>query len=158
MVMLFPLTSFSQIALQPIEQLDHLQKNQNRFVMIFIHTDWCKYCQAMKNITFKDKEIVELLNQNFWFIDFNAEEKKSITFNGQTFKFRPTGINTGIHEFTEQFAKLNDEVTYPSIYILNPNYDSIENKILTQESKPKEKPQNRPKRGINRGNFATSWK
>ena len=26
------------------------------------------------------------------------------------------------------------------------------------ESKPKEKPQNRPRRGINRGNFATSWK
>ena len=47
---------------------------------------------------------------------------------------------------------------FAAIYILNPNYDSIENKILTRESKPKEKPQNRPQRGINRGNFATSWK
>ena len=65
------------------------------------------------------------MNQNFWFIDFNAEEKRSITFNGQTFKFRPTGINTGIHEFTEQFAILNDQVTYPSIYILNPNHEII---------------------------------
>ena len=127
MVMLFPLTSFSQIVLQPIDQLDYLQKNQKRFVVIFIHTDWCKYCQAMKNITFKDKEIVKLLNQNFWFIDFNAEEKRSITFNGQTFKFRPTGINTGIHEFTEQFAVLNDEITYPSIHILNPNHEIIFN-------------------------------
>jgi phage terminase large subunit GpA-like protein len=47
---------------------------------------------------------------------------------------------------------------FAAIYILNPNYDSIENKILTRESKPKEKSQNRPQRGINRGNFATSWK
>ena len=38
---------------------------------------------------------------------------------------------------------------FAAIYILNPNYDSIENKILTQESKPKEKTQTRPKRGIN---------
>ena len=125
MVMLFPLTSFSQIELQPIDQLDYLQKNQNRFVVVFIHTDWCKYCQAMKNVTFKDEEIVELLNQNFWFIDFNAEEKRNITFNGNTFKFRPNGNNTGIHELAEQFAILNGEVNYPSICILNPNHEII---------------------------------
>ena len=125
MGILFPLTGFSQIVSQSFEQLYGLQKAQSRFVVVFIHTDWCKYCQAMKNITFKDKEIVELLNQKFWFIDFNAEEKRGITLNGQTFKFRPTGINTGIHEFTEQFAILNDEVTYPSIYILNPNHEII---------------------------------
>ena len=47
---------------------------------------------------------------------------------------------------------------FAAIYILNPNYEAIENKILTQESKPREKPQNRPQKGINRGNFATSWK
>ena len=47
---------------------------------------------------------------------------------------------------------------FAAIYILNPNYEAIENKILTQESKPREKSQNRPQKGINRGNFATSWK
>jgi len=47
---------------------------------------------------------------------------------------------------------------FAAIYILNPNYEAIENKILTQESKPREKTQNRPQKGINRGNFATSWK
>ena len=47
---------------------------------------------------------------------------------------------------------------FAAIYILNPNYEAIENKILTQESKPREKPQNKPQKGINRGNFATSWK
>lgn len=125
MVMLFPLTSFSQIALQPIDQLDYLQKNQNRFVVVFIHTDWCKYCQAMKNTTFKDEEIAELLNQNFWFVDFNAEKKRDITFNGHIYKFRPTGNNTGIHELAEQFTTFNGVVTYPSICILNPNHEII---------------------------------
>ena len=47
---------------------------------------------------------------------------------------------------------------FAAIYILNPNYDAIESKILTQESKPRERPQNTPQKGINRGNFATSWK
>ena len=47
---------------------------------------------------------------------------------------------------------------FAAIYILNPNFDSIEHKILTQESKPQQKSQNSPQKGINRGNFATSWK
>ena len=122
---LFPLTVFSQIISQSFEQLASLQKTQNRFVVVFIHTDWCKYCQAMKNITFKDKEIAVLLNQNFWFVDLNAEEKSYITYNGQTYKFRPTGNNTGIHELVEKFTMPNGEASYPSICILNPDFEII---------------------------------
>ena len=47
---------------------------------------------------------------------------------------------------------------FAAIYILNPNFDSIEEKILTKQTKPKEKGQNKLQKGINRGNFATSWK
>ena len=47
---------------------------------------------------------------------------------------------------------------FAAIYILNPNFDTIEEKILSQQLKPREKGENKPKRGINRGNFATSWK
>jgi thioredoxin-related protein len=122
---LFPLTVFSQIISQSFEQLAGLQKTQNRFVVVFIHTDWCKYCQAMKNITFKDKEIAVLLNQNFWFVDLNAEEKNDITYNGQTYRFRPTGNNTGIHELGEKFTMHNGEAAYPSISILNPDFEII---------------------------------
>lgn len=122
---LFPLTVFSQIISQSFEQLAGLQKTQNRFVVVFIHTDWCKYCQAMKNTTFKDKEIAALLNQNFWFVDLNAEEKSDITYNGQTYKFRPTGNNTGIHELAEKFTTRNGEAAYPSICILNPDFEII---------------------------------
>ena len=122
---LFPLTVFSQIISQSFEQLAGLQKTQNRFVVVFIHTDWCKYCQAMKNTTFKDKEIAGLLNQNFWFVDLNAEEKSDITFNGQTYKFRPTGNNTGIHELAEKFTTPNGEAAYPSICIFNPDFEII---------------------------------
>ncbi len=122
---LFPLTGFSQIISQSFEQLASLQKTQNRFIVVFIHTDWCKYCQAMKNTTFKDKEIAALLNQNFWFLDLNAEEKSDITYNGQTYKFRPTGNNTGIHELVEKFTMPNGEASYPSICILNPDFEII---------------------------------
>jgi len=47
---------------------------------------------------------------------------------------------------------------FAAIYILNPNYDVIEQKILMQDSKPQQNTQKKQRKGINRQNFATSWK
>jgi len=47
---------------------------------------------------------------------------------------------------------------FAAIYILNPNYDTIQERILSQQIKPSENKEKRSKKGINRGNFATSWK
>ena len=77
----------------------------------------------MENTTFKNKEIINQLNQNFYFISFNAEDKKDIKFNKNEFKFKPKGTNSGIHEL----AELLSNQTYPTVTILNPDYS-----ILTQ--------------------------
>jgi phage terminase large subunit GpA-like protein len=47
---------------------------------------------------------------------------------------------------------------FAAIYILNPNFDTIEEKILNQQLKPRKDTQNKPKKGINRGNFETYCK
>jgi phage terminase large subunit GpA-like protein len=47
---------------------------------------------------------------------------------------------------------------FAAIYILNPNYDTIQERIMTNTTKTPKKDQKTQKRGINRGNFATSWK
>ena len=47
---------------------------------------------------------------------------------------------------------------FAAIYILNPNFDVVEAKIINQDTKPREKPKKTGKISINRGNFATNWK
>jgi len=47
---------------------------------------------------------------------------------------------------------------FAAIYILNPNYDTIQERIMTNITKTPKKEQKTQKKGINRGNFATSWK
>lgn len=124
-IFLLPQISFSQIKTYQFEQLDSLQKAEKRNVVIFIHTDWCKYCQTMQNTTFKNDCIIKELNEIFYFIDLNAEEKRSITFNEHTFKYKPTGTNTGLHELAEQLATVDNKVAYPTICFLNPNNEII---------------------------------
>jgi thioredoxin-related protein len=115
---------FAQINTVRFEQLDSLQKIEKRNVVVFIHTSWCVYCQTMQNTTFKNDSIIHQLNNQFYFIELNAELKKEIVFNEHRFEYMPTGSNTGIHELAQQLATVDNQVTYPTLCFLN-SYNEI---------------------------------
>ena len=116
-------TNFAQLNTHTFEKAEKLSIENPKPFVIFIHTNWCKICKMMENTTFKNKEVIQNLNDNFYFISFNAEDKKEIKFNKNIFKFKPKGTNSGIHEL----AELLSNQTYPTITILQPDYS-----ILTQ--------------------------
>lgn len=120
---------FAQLKTYSFEQMDSLQAIQKRKVIVFIHTDWCKYCQAMKNSTFKNKEVTKNLNENFYFVALNAEEKRIITFKSRTFIFKTYGNTTGINELAHEMAMINNQATYPTICVL-----TAQNEIIFQQS------------------------
>lgn len=112
-------TGFCQLKNNSFEEIDSLQQIQKRKTIVFIHTNWCQFCQRMKTATFKNQEIIEKLNSDFYFISFNAEEKRDITFNNQTFKYLPSGNNVGIHELALQLGTHNNQIAYPVLCVLN---------------------------------------
>ena len=122
---LLPLFAHSQITAYSFEQLDSLQSVAPRNAVIFIHTDWCQYCQSMKNTTFVNQDLTKLINESFWFVDFNGEEKRDISFHGGTFRYKPTGQNTGVHELAEQLALKDGKLSYPSLCVLNADYEIV---------------------------------
>ena len=79
----------------------------------------------MNSTTFKNEDIIKKVNEDFYFIELNAEEKKNITFNGYTFKFKQTGNNTGMHELAEQLGTWENEITFPTLCFLNEQYEII---------------------------------
>lgn len=107
------------------EQIDSLQKVDKRNVVVFIYTDWCRYCHAMKNTSFKNDKIKDLLKEQFWFAELNAEVNQEILFNGNKFKYKPSGINTGVHELAEQLGTIDGKLSYPALCILNADYEII---------------------------------
>lgn len=119
------LQGFAQLSSIQFEQIDSLQKIQKRKIIVFIHTDWCKFCHAFKSQTLKNKDIIKKLNDNFYFIDFNAEEKRKIVFNNQTFYLKPTGTNSGIHELATELGTFKNQINYPTIAFLNDKNEII---------------------------------
>jgi len=107
------------------EAIDSLQQIQKRNIIVFIHTDWCQFCQRMKSTTFKNQEIIQKLNSDFYFIDLNAEEKRDISFNNQVFKYQPSGNNVGINELAIQLGTINNQIVYPVLCVLNDKNEII---------------------------------
>lgn len=109
----------------PFEQVDSLLRTEARPLVIFIHTDWCRYCRQMDRTTFRDKMVVNKLNEEFYFLRLNGEEKGEINFRGHRFGHRPTGLNTGTHTLAEALGSIDGQLTYPTLCVLNPDYEII---------------------------------
>ena len=127
---------FAQLHSVSFEQIDSLQTIEKRKTIVFIQTDWCQFCHAMKNTTFKNETIITELNAGFYFVDFNAEEKRTVVFNKTTFQFKPTGNTSGTHELAIALGTINKQLNFPVLCVLN-----SENEIIFLHSgylKPKE--------------------
>ncbi|WP_366185963.1 DUF255 domain-containing protein [Flavobacterium ovatum] len=111
-------SGFAQLRVYSFEEVAQLSKVKPKPIVVFIHTSWCKYCKMMENSTFKNEETISELNNNFYFISFDAETKNDIVYNNHRFKFVPTGKNTGIHELATALATINGQVAYPTLTIL----------------------------------------
>jgi thioredoxin-related protein len=120
-----PLSAAAHLTVYRFEQIDSLQQIEKRNVLVFIHTDWCRFCRAMEQTTLKNNDVVNMLNSQFYFVTLDAEEKRDILFHGKPFKYKPTGANTGIHELAVALGTINRQVSYPTVCILNADYELI---------------------------------
>ncbi|MBT8218466.1 MAG: DUF255 domain-containing protein [Bacteroidia bacterium] len=104
------------------EEAVEANKTEKRKFVIDMYTDWCGWCKVMDKKTFTNSDIVEYVNENFYPIKFDAEQRESIDFNNHTFKYVDGGRN-GIHELA--YSLLNGRLSYPTIVYLDEEYKRI---------------------------------
>ena len=71
-------SGFAQLKAYSFEEAEQLSLENPKPIVVFVHTNWCKYCKMMENTTFKNKELINELNANFYFVLFDAESKTYI--------------------------------------------------------------------------------
>ncbi|MDY8134076.1 thioredoxin family protein [Aquimarina sp. 2201CG5-10] len=115
----------AQLKIDSFESIESNMIIAPKPLVVFIHTDWCMYCKNMENTTFKNNDVIEKLNKNFYFASLNGESHKTIKFLNNSFRFQPNGNKTGVHQLARELATVNNKVAYPTLTILNTKYEII---------------------------------
>ncbi len=106
-------------------KIDSLQRAAPRPMVIFLHTDWCRYCRNMEQTTLRDPAVGALLNNHFYFLSLDAETEANIVFGNRSFSFQPTGNGNGIHALASALGTIAGQLQYPSLVIMNESYEII---------------------------------
>lgn len=98
---------------------------EKRPIVVFLHTNWCQYCQNMEMTTFRNDQIGTLLHTHFYFIRFDGESTEAVTFRGRTYYPASVGSFIGDHPLAQDLGNINGTLSYPTLVILNPDYEII---------------------------------
>ncbi|WP_265131594.1 thioredoxin family protein [Chryseobacterium oranimense] len=99
--------------------LETLMEKDPKPVIIHLYTDWCSVCKMEKKVLNNDREITDLIDANFYLVNFEAEKtKETIKFQGKEFGYIPNG-NSGIHELALALSKNKDHPVYPLWIVLD---------------------------------------
>jgi len=91
-------------------------------IFIDVYTDWCGWCKRMDAATFQKPEDAKYMNEHFYNVKFDAEQKEDITILGNTFKFVAQG-RRGYHELAA--ALLNGKMSYPTVVFMNGKFEML---------------------------------
>lgn len=73
------------------EQLDDSLKVKPKKTFVFFHAKWCSYCKKMEKVAFKNKEVIQILNEQYYAVKMDAESKKTILFDGEEYNNNQIG-------------------------------------------------------------------
>ena len=79
----------------------------------------------MEQTTLQNEQVVQLLNEKYYFISFDGEQQEDVFFRKHLFKYQPSGRNTGTHELATALGAMEDVLTYPTFVLLNPDYEIV---------------------------------
>ncbi|WP_138479826.1 thioredoxin family protein [Dyadobacter bucti] len=98
-------------------------QKEPRKVLIDVYTDWCGWCKVMDRETFRNKSVATYVNEKFYAVKLNAEQKEAIKLGDQKFEFLSEG-GRGIHQLA--LALTNNQPSFPTTVFLDDKFQMIQ--------------------------------
>ncbi|MFK7899276.1 MAG: thioredoxin family protein [Cyclobacteriaceae bacterium] len=118
-----PSTSTSEIEWISFEELETKMKEEPRKVMIDVYTNWCGPCKRMELTTFRNEVVSKYVNNHYYAVKFNAEEKNTIKFKNKEYKYLASAGRNGLNELT---PSLIFNRSYPTVVFMDEKLDIIQ--------------------------------
>ncbi|MEL6124580.1 MAG: thioredoxin family protein [Bacteroidota bacterium] len=110
---------YQQLRFHTFSEAEELTREVPKPIVVFLHAEWCRYCKNMEQTTFKNEDVIKLLNEDYYFVSFDGESREPVSFKSHTFEFKPSGRDSGTHELAFALGAMEDGLTYPTLVVLN---------------------------------------
>ncbi len=118
------------------EGLEEALATQPKKVFIDFYTDWCTYCRKMDKVVFTKPELVDLLNDQYYAVRFNAETDAPVAFGGQLFINDQVGKSrTPIHQIAQLLALRQGRFVAPTLVLLDEEFKVVSRHFEYMDSK-----------------------
>ena len=107
---IFLLTSLNLEAQISLEKFNSIFNENPKPILLYFSTNWCSYCMIQKKQLKKEDELLQILNNDVYFIEIDAETNQPIIFLGREYK---SSSNGKMHSFLEEFIDKKDQISYP---------------------------------------------
>ena len=105
------------------EELEDSLAAKPKKVFLDFYTDWCTYCRKMDKVVFTNSEVIEILNEQYYAVRFNAETDSTITFGGQLLVNDQVGKSrTPIHQIAQLLTLREGSFVAPTLVFLDETF------------------------------------
>lgn len=78
----------------------------------------------MQKVQIQKNNIIKQSTSSFYYVEFDAESRHIVNFNGITYAFKPSGKNIGIHELAHELNG-GKKMTFPTWIVLSSDYQVL---------------------------------
>jgi thioredoxin-related protein len=100
-----------------VEKAAGMNVHKHKKILIDVYTSWCSWCKKMDGETFSDPTVVAYINEHFYAVKLNAEEKLPIKFENKVYMNPDPERMRSVHELAAQM--LQGRMGYPSYVFLD---------------------------------------
>ena len=119
---------------QPVELINwltwneamELSKQEKKKIMVNVYTEWCYWCKRMEASTFQEDSIANYINENFYPVKFDAEQKEELVYKDKVFRYVKSG-KKGFHELAAHLVR--GRMSFPTIVFLDEEQKPIQSLV-----------------------------
>jgi thioredoxin-related protein len=100
-----------------VEKATGMNAKKHKKVLIDVFTSWCVWCKRMDTETFSDPTVTAYINEHFYAVKLNAEEKLPVKFEGKYYLNPSPDKMRSVHELAAHM--LQGRMGYPSYVFLD---------------------------------------
>lgn len=102
-----------------LDEVQAAMKKKPKKVWVDVYTGWCGWCKVMDQKTFSNPNVIKYVNDNFYMVKVDAEQKEDIRFLGKMYPYQP---ERRVNAFAIEL--LQGQLSYPSGVFMEENFQN----------------------------------